>query len=73
VFERFTEDARQVVVLAQHEAREPRHPGIGTEHLLLGMVREGDGVAAREDDRTCPRCGAAWRVTYSVTWERQTP
>jgi ATP-dependent Clp protease ATP-binding subunit ClpC len=47
VFERFTERARQVVVLAQDEARELRHNYIGTEHLLLGLLREQEGVAAR--------------------------
>ena len=47
VFERFTERARQVVVLAQEEARALRHNYIGTEHILLGLVRERDGVAAR--------------------------
>ena len=45
--ERFTERARQVVVLAQEEARDLKHNYIGTEHLLLGLLREGDGVAAR--------------------------
>jgi ATP-dependent Clp protease ATP-binding subunit ClpC len=45
VFERFTESARQVVVLAQEEARGLRHGYIGTEHLLLGLLRE-DGRAA---------------------------
>jgi len=47
MFERFTERARQVVVLAQEEARALRHNYIGTEHLLLGLLREADGVAAR--------------------------
>jgi ATP-dependent Clp protease ATP-binding subunit ClpA len=47
MFERFTERARQVVVLAQEEARVLRHNYIGTEHLLLGLLREADGVAAR--------------------------
>src|SRR4051794_7350331 len=47
MFERFTERARQVVVLAQDEARELRHNYIGTEHLLLGLLREEDGLAAR--------------------------
>jgi hypothetical protein len=46
VFERFTERARQVVVLAQEEARSLRHNYIGTEHLLLGLLREEDGLAA---------------------------
>src|SRR6266567_7706108 len=47
MFERFTERARQVVVLAQEEARILRHNYIGTEHILLGLVRENEGVAAR--------------------------
>jgi ATP-dependent Clp protease ATP-binding subunit ClpA len=47
VFERFTERARQVVVLAQEEARGLKHNYIGTEHILLGLVREEQGVAAR--------------------------
>ncbi len=47
MFERFTEAARQVVVVAQDEARLLKHPSVGTEHLLLGMVREQEGVAAR--------------------------
>jgi ATP-dependent Clp protease ATP-binding subunit ClpC len=46
VFERFTDRARRVVVLAQEEARMLRHNYIGTEHILLGLVREGGGVAA---------------------------
>jgi ATP-dependent Clp protease ATP-binding subunit ClpA len=46
VFERFTEQARQVVVLAQEEARTLKHNYIGTEHILLGLLREGDGLAA---------------------------
>jgi ATP-dependent Clp protease ATP-binding subunit ClpA len=47
MFERFTERARQVVVLAQLEARALRHNYIGTEHLLLGLLREQEGLAAR--------------------------
>jgi ATP-dependent Clp protease ATP-binding subunit ClpA len=47
VFERFTEQARQVVVYAQEEARELGHGHVGTEHLLLGLLREEDGIAAR--------------------------
>jgi len=46
VFERFTDRARRVVVLAQQEARNLDHNSIGTEHLLLGLVSEGEGVAA---------------------------
>jgi ATP-dependent Clp protease ATP-binding subunit ClpA len=47
VFERFTERARQAVVLAQDEARALKHNYIGTEHLLLGLLREEQGLAAR--------------------------
>jgi hypothetical protein len=47
VFERFTERARQVVVLAQEEARTLRHNYIGTEHILLGLLRDEAGLAAR--------------------------
>jgi ATP-dependent Clp protease ATP-binding subunit ClpC len=47
VFERFTDRARRVVVLAQEEARMLNHDYIGTEHLLLGLIHEGDGVAYR--------------------------
>ena len=47
MFERFTERARRVVVLAQDEARMLNHDWIGTEHLLLGLIGEGGGVAAR--------------------------
>ena len=46
-FARFTPRARRAVVLAQEEARELGHNYIGTEHLLLGLLREGEGVAAR--------------------------
>ncbi|MBA2505768.1 MAG: ATP-dependent Clp protease ATP-binding subunit [Thermoleophilaceae bacterium] len=47
MFERFTERARQVVVLAQEEARILKHNYIGTEHILLGLLREEEGLAAR--------------------------
>ncbi|HEV3407696.1 MAG TPA: Clp protease N-terminal domain-containing protein [Gaiellaceae bacterium] len=47
MFERFTERARQVVVLAQDEARALGHNYIGTEHLLLGLLRDEEGLAAR--------------------------
>jgi Clp amino terminal domain, pathogenicity island component len=47
MFERFTDRARRVLVLAQEEARLLDHNFIGTEHLLLGLVRESDGVAAK--------------------------
>jgi len=46
MFQRFTDRARRVVVLAQHEARTLDHGYIGTEHILLGLIDEGQGVAA---------------------------
>src|SRR6266567_3702029 len=47
MFERFSDRARRVVVLAQEEARMLNHDYIGTEHLLLGLMHEGEGVAAK--------------------------
>ena len=47
MFDRFTDRSRRVVVLAQEEARMLNHDTIGTEHLLLGLIHEGEGVAAR--------------------------
>src|SRR5437764_11503972 len=47
MFERFTERARQVIVLAQDETRTLKHNYIGTEHILLGLLREEEGLAAR--------------------------
>ena len=50
LFERFTDRARRVLVLAQEEARELNHAFIGTEHILLGLIREGEGVAFKALD-----------------------
>ena len=47
MFERFTDRARRVIVLAQEEARMLNHNYIGTEHILLGLIQEGEGVAAK--------------------------
>ena len=47
MFEKFTDRARQAVVRAQEEARQLNHNYIGTEHILLGLIREGDGLAAK--------------------------
>jgi ATP-dependent Clp protease ATP-binding subunit ClpC len=52
MFERFTDRARRVVVLAREEAKMLGHGYIGTEHLLLGLTREGEGVAARRAARS---------------------
>jgi ATP-dependent Clp protease ATP-binding subunit ClpC len=47
MFSHFTEQSRQVVVLAQEEARSLKHNYIGTEHILLGLLRQDEGIAAR--------------------------
>ena len=47
MFERFTDRARRVVVLAQEEAKLLKHNYIGTEHILLGLIHEGEGLAAK--------------------------
>ncbi|WP_061300679.1 Clp protease N-terminal domain-containing protein [Herbidospora cretacea] len=47
MFERFTDRARQVIILANEEARALNHTWIGTEHIMLGLVREGQGLAAQ--------------------------
>ena len=62
IFERFTERARQVVVLAQDEARSLRHNYIGTEHLLLGLMREQEGLANRvlEELEVSPHLMRVW-------------
>jgi ATP-dependent Clp protease ATP-binding subunit ClpC len=58
MFERFTDRARRVVVLAQEEARLLNHNDIGTEHLLLGLIHEGEGVAAKALESLGIRLGA---------------
>lgn len=55
MFERFTDRARRVVVLAQEEARLLNHAYIGTEHILLGLIHEGEGVAAKALERFLSR------------------
>ena len=47
MFRRFTQRARNVVIHAQEEARALNHPAIGTEHILLGLLREGEGIGAK--------------------------
>ncbi len=51
MFERFTERSRQVIILAQEESRTLKHDYIGAEHILLGLLREEEGIAARVLDR----------------------
>ena len=66
MFERFTERARQVVVLAQEEARQLKHNYIGTEHILLGLLREEEGLAARVlESSTSPSSACARRSCAS--------
>src|SRR5579885_2668870 len=50
MFERFTDRARRVVVMAQEEARMLNHNYIGTEHILLGLIHEGEGVAQQVEE-----------------------
>ena len=59
MFERFTDRARRVVVLAQEEARMLNHTYIGTEHILLGLIHEGEGVAAKALESLNVSLGAA--------------
>jgi ATP-dependent Clp protease ATP-binding subunit ClpC len=65
MFERFTDRARRVLVLAQEEARLLNHSFIGTEHILLGLIRENDGVAAR----ALLRCGITVEATRRAVEE----
>jgi ATP-dependent Clp protease ATP-binding subunit ClpA len=62
MFERFTDRARRVLVYAQEEARDLDHAFLGTEHILLGLIREGDGVAAKALD--------GLGITYDVVREK---
>ena len=68
MFEKFTERARRVIVLAQEEARLLNHTSIGTEHLLLGIVHEGQGVAAHTLEALGIRLAAVRRAI-----EREVP
>ena len=52
MFGRFTERAQKVLALAQEEAVRLGHNNIGTEHILLGLIREGEGIAAKALDRS---------------------
>ena len=66
MFERFTDRARRVVVLAQEEARLLNHSYIGTEHILLGLIHEGEGVAAKADRKST-------RLNSSHEWISRMP
>ena len=71
MFERFTDRARRVVVLAQEEARMLNHNYIGTEHILLGLIREGGGVAAKALESFGIRQEAVRRQVEEIIGEGQ--
>jgi ATP-dependent Clp protease ATP-binding subunit ClpC len=71
MFERFTDRARNVVVLAQQEARLLKHNYIGTEHILLGLARETDGLAAKALDALGIGLEAAREQVVEITGQGQ--
>src|SRR6516165_9405048 len=71
MFERFTDRARRVVVLAQEEARMLNHTYIGTEHILLGLICEGEGVAARALESLGISQAAVRRQVEEITGQDQ--
>ena len=73
MFERFTDRARRVVVLAQEEARMLEHGYIGTEHLLLGLIHEGDGVAAKALEAMGINLGAVRQQVETIIGRGQHP
>jgi ATP-dependent Clp protease ATP-binding subunit ClpC len=73
MFERFTDRARRVIVLAQEEARLLDHDHIGTEHILLGLVHEGDGVAARALESLGIRLDAVRREVEAIIGQGDSP
>ncbi len=73
MFERFTDRARRVIVLAQEEARGLEHNYIGTEHLLLGLIHEGDGVAAKAMEMTGIKLEDARAAVVELIGEGEKP
>ena len=73
MFERFTDRARRVVVFAQDEARGLNHNWIGTEHLLLAVIREGHGVGAKALESMQISLGAARQQVESIIGRGQEP
>ncbi len=73
MFERFTDRARRVIVLAQEEARGLEHNYIGTEHLLLGLIHEGDGVAAKAMEMTGMKLEDARGAVVELIGEGEKP
>ncbi len=72
MFERFTDRARRVVVLAQEEARVLNHDFIGTEHILLGLIREGEGVGAKALESLGISLAAARNQVREIVGPRET-
>jgi ATP-dependent Clp protease ATP-binding subunit ClpC len=73
MFERFSDRARRVVVLSQEEARLLDHNHIGTEHILLGLVHEGEGVAARALESLGIRLDAVRREVEDIVGQGGSP
>ena len=73
MFERFTDRARRVVVLSQEEARLLDHNYIGTEHILLGLIHEGEGVAARALERMGINLGVVRGLVIEITGRGRKP
>ena len=73
MFERFTDRARRVVVFAQDEARGLNHNWIGTEHLLLAVIREGHGVGAKALESMQISLDAARQQVESIIGRGQNP
>src|ERR671931_1241281 len=71
MFERFTDRARRVVVLAQEESRMLNHDYIGTEHILLGLIHEGEGIAAQAIESLEISLGAVRREIEDVIGQGQ--
>ena len=71
MFERFTDRARRVVVLAQEEARMLNHNYIGTEHILLGLIHEGEGVAAKALESLGISLEAVWAQVEEIIGQGQ--
>jgi ATP-dependent Clp protease ATP-binding subunit ClpA len=71
MFERFTDRARRVVVLAQEEARLLNHNYIGTEHILLGLIHEGEGVAAKALESLGISLEAVWAQVEEIIGQGQ--
>jgi ATP-dependent Clp protease ATP-binding subunit ClpC len=73
MFEKFTDKARRVVVLAQEEAKMLNHNYIGTEHILLGLIHEGEGVAAKALEALGINLDAVREQVQEIIGQGQTP